>query len=60
MLFLLCVALWFILRGASCFEVSLSSRFFIPSSIVIISFGEEGADLCASLAFVCLFCTNNR
>ena len=32
MLFLFCVALWFTLRGASCFKVlfcSLSSRFFI-------------------------------
>ena len=32
-LFLFCVALWFILRGASCFEVlpcSLFSYFFIP------------------------------
>ena len=59
-LFLLYVALWFILRGASCFKVfpcSLSSCFFIPFSIVITSLGEEGAGLCASHAFVCLFCT---
>ena len=58
MLFLFCVALWFILRGASCFKVfpcSLSSYFFISFSIVIASLGEEGAGLCASRAFVCLF-----
>ena len=43
-LFLFCVALWFILRGASCFKVflcSLSSCFFILFSIVITSLGEE-------------------
>ena len=54
------VWLWFILRHASCFKVfpcSLSSCFFIPFSIVITSLGEEGAGLCASRAFVCLFCT---
>ena len=59
-LFLLCAILWFILRGASCFKVfpfSLSSCFVIPSSIVITSLGEEGAGLCASRTFVCLFCT---
>ena len=58
MLFLFCVALWFILRGASCFKVfpcSLSSCFLISFSIVIASLGEEGAGLCASRAFVCLF-----
>ena len=57
-LFLFCVALWFILRGASCLKVftcSLSSCFFISFSIVIASLGEEGAGLCASRAFVCLF-----
>ena len=57
-LFLFCVALWFILRSASCFKVfpcSLSSCFFISFSIVIASLGEEGAGLCASRAFVCLF-----
>ena len=56
MLFLFYVALWFILRGASCFKVcpcSLSSCFFIPFSNVITSLGEEGASLCASRAFVC-------
>ena len=44
MLFLFCMALWFILRGASCFKVlpcSLSSRFFIPFSIVIRSLGKR-------------------
>ena len=58
--FLFCVALWFILRGASCFEVfpcSLSSCFVISFSIVITSLGEEGTGLCASRAFVCLLCT---
>ena len=52
-LFLFCVALWFILQGASCFKslpCSLSSCFFIPSSIVITSHEEEGPGLC-----VCLF-----
>ena len=59
-LFLFCVALWFILRGASCFKLfpcSLSSCFFIPLSIVITSLGEVEAGLCASRAFVSLFCT---
>ena len=59
-LFLFCVALWFILGGASCFKVfpfSLSSCFFIRFSIVITSLGEEEAGLCASRAFVCLFYT---
>ena len=58
MLFLFCVALWFVLRGASCFKVfpcSLSSCFVISFSIVIASLGEEGAGVCASRAFVCLF-----
>ena len=57
MLFLFCVALWFILRGASCLVLpcSLSSRYFSPFSIVITSLGEEGAGLiCTSSAFVCL------
>ena len=60
MLFLFCVALWFILRGASCFKVfpcSLSLCFVIPFSILITSLLEEGAGLCASRALVCLFCT---
>ena len=42
--------------GASCFKgfpCSLSSCFFILFSIVITSLGEEGAGLCASLAFIC-------
>ena len=59
-LFLICVALWFIRRGASCFKVftcSLSSCLFIPFSVVITSLGDEGAGLCASRAFVSLFCT---
>ena len=50
------MALWFILRGVSClkfFSCSLSSRFFIPFSIVITSLGEEEAGLCASRTFVC-------
>ena len=58
-LFLFFVALWFILRGASCFKVfscCLSSCFFIPFSIVISSPEEEGTGLCNSRAFVCLFC----
>ena len=36
---------------------SLSSCFVILFSTVITSLGEEGAGLCASRAFVCLFCT---
>ena len=60
-LFLFCVALRFILRGALCvyskvFPCSLSSWLFVPFSIVINSHGEEGACLCASHEFVCLFC----
>ena len=58
-LFLFCVALWFILPGASCFIVlpcSLSSCFFIPFSIVITSSGEEGAGLqCICFSCICLF-----
>ena len=55
-------SVWFVVytTGASCFKVfpcSLSSCFFILFSIVITSLGEEGAGLCASRAFVCLFCT---
>ena len=60
MLFVLCVVLWFILRGASRFKVlpySSFSRFVISFSIVITSLGGEGAGLCASRAFVCLFYT---
>ena len=59
MFFLLCVALWVLLRGASYFKVflcSLFSCFVIPFSIVITSLVEEGAGLCASRAFVCLLC----
>ena len=41
-LFLFCVALWFLLRV----------RFIILFSIVITSPGEKGAGLCASRAFV--------
>ena len=55
-LFIFCVALWFILRGASCFKVfpcPLFSCFIIPLSIMITLSGEEGAGLCASHAFVC-------
>ena len=36
--------------------VFVLSCFFILFSIVITSLGEEGAGLCASRAFVCLFC----
>ena len=59
-LFLFCVALWFILRGTSCLKVfpcSLPSCCFIPFIIVVSSLREEGAGQCASRAFVCLFCT---
>ena len=44
--------------GAPCFKVSpcsLSSCFFILLSIVITSLLKEGAGLCVSRAFVCLF-----
>ena len=60
MFLLFCVALWFKLRGASCFGVfpcPLSSCFVIPFSIVVASLEEEEAGLCASRAFVCLLCT---
>ena len=43
-LFLFCVALWFILRGTLCFIVmtcSLSPCFVIPFSIVITALSEE-------------------
>ena len=58
-LFSFCVALRFILRGVSCLVLpcSLSSCFVSPFIIVITSLGEEGASLCVSRAFVCLFCT---
>ena len=59
LLFVFYVALWFILWGASCLVLpcSLSSCFFSALSIVITSLGEEGAGLCTSRAFICLFCT---
>ena len=57
-LFLFCVALWFILRGASCLVLLCSSfSCFSPFRIMITSLGEERAGLCASRAFVCLLCT---
>ena len=58
-LILFCVAVWFILRGASCFVMpcSLSSCFFNPFSIMITRLGGEGACLCAFPAAVCLYCT---
>ena len=61
MLFLFCVALWFILRGASCLVMpcSLSSCFFSPFSIVITSLGEEGAGLCVSSAMFFYFARVN-
>ena len=61
MLLLFYLALWFILWGASCLVLpcSLSSCFFSPFTIVITSLGEEGAGLCASRAFVCLFAPVN-
>ena len=49
-LFLFSVALWFILGGVSCFKVLPCSLHTLSS--VITSVGEEGADLCASRAFV--------
>ena len=57
-LFLLCVALWFTLRGASCLVLpcSLSVCFFCPFSILITLLGEEGTGLCAYRAFVCKLC----
>ena len=44
-----------------CFNVLKSFRALCPHfsvcfSILITSFGEEGAGLCASRTFVCLFC----
>ena len=48
MLFLFCLKVY---------PCSLSSCFFIVFSIVITSLGEEGGGMCASRAFVCLFCT---
>ena len=44
-----------------CFNVLKSSRALCPHfsvcfSILITSLGEEGAGLCASRTFVCLFC----
>ena len=56
---LFCVALWFILRGASCFKVfscSLSSCFVFPFSIVISSLGEERSwSVCVSYIYLLLF-----
>ena len=71
-LFLFCVALWFILRDASCLKALIVSvpdhclSFYFALlfvlvflySFVITSLGEEGAGPCASRAFVCLFCTS--
>ena len=56
-LFLFCVALWFILRSASCFKVLFV--LIITFSIMITLLGEEGVGLCASRSFVCLLCTWN-
>ena len=61
-LFLFCVALWFILRDASCFKVfpcSLYSCFIIPFSIVITSLGAEEL-VCVLLVhlFVCFVCVS--
>ena len=52
--------MWFILRGASCFNVlpyTLSPCFYIPFSIVVTPLREERAGLCASRAIACVFCT---
>ena len=57
MLFLFCVTLWFILRGASCFKVfscSLSSCFVFPFNIVMTSLGEERS-WCVCFPYICLF-----
>ena len=55
-LFLFCVALWFLLRGVPCWVLpcSLFSCFFLVLSacIVINSLEEERAGLCGSHAFV--------
>ena len=53
-LFLFYVALWFILKDASCLVLSCSLIlcFFSPFRIVITSLGEEGTGLCASRVFV--------
>ena len=50
-LFYVVCGLYFI----SSLTLLFSTRFF-SFSIVITSLGEEGAGLCASRAFVCLFC----
>ena len=57
-LFLFCVALWFILQAldvlkSSCALCYCVSSFFLA---VITSLGEEEAGLCASCPFVCLCC----
>ena len=44
-------------RVASCYKVFPCSLSSCPFNIVITSLGEGGAGLCASHAFVCLFCT---
>ena len=49
--FLFCVALWFILRGASCFKV-LSCSLSLCFLVFFTSTGEEGDGLCASRAFL--------
>ena len=57
-LFLLCVALWFLPRNVSCWVLpcSLFSWFVtFLFGIVIAPRGEERAGRCASHAFVCLF-----
>ena len=55
-LFFFCVALWFILQGASCLVLpcSLFSCFFSSFSIVITSIGDEGA-LMHLFIFIYLF-----
>ena len=57
MLFLLCVVFFYYGELHFVLPCSLSSCCVSPFSIVITSLGEERAGLCASSAFVCLFCT---
>ena len=54
---LFCVALWFIPRELNVLKSrALCPRFSVCFSILVTSLGEEGAGLCASRTFVCLFC----
>ena len=60
MRYLVCLALWFLLRGVLCCHALVFVSVFCFSvlfSIVTTSLAEEIVGLCTFRTFVCLFCT---